>query len=117
MEPAAYESTPKGANVHKDTSNWDHDASHSRIVTCDIYLAAYLLCQGCELERVYRNERRRIAFVMKGNGAKEMKKAFMEGSVALDMRSFRENLKRVRNCLTHPNERSTPCPNQEKNPT
>lgn len=83
----------------------------SRVVTNDLYLAAYLYCEGCRLDRVYTNERRRVSFVLVGKAAKEKKQAFIEGKVFLNVGSFRRSLNFMRDLIiTHPDERSHSCP-------
>jgi hypothetical protein len=67
-----------------------------RIVTNDLYLAAYLLCQGCSLDQLVRNDRRRISFVFVGEKVRQLREAYRTGSVRLNVRSFRDSLVTVR---------------------
>lgn len=72
------------------------------------------------LERVYRNERSRVSFVLVGKAAKEMKRSFIMGKVFLNVGSFRRSLNFMRDLLptgaalrqagAHPDERSPSCP-------
>lgn len=93
----------------KNTSPAASSSTLSRVVTNDLYLAAYLFCEGCMLERVYRNERSRVSFVLVGKAAKEMKRSFIMGKVFLNVGSFRRSLNFMRD-LAHPDERSPSCP-------
>ncbi len=69
---------------------------NSSIITNDLYLAAYLLSEGCELSHLERNARRRVSFVFSGNRVRELRNNYQSGIVRLNVRSFRENLKTVR---------------------
>jgi len=85
----------------------------STIITNDLFLAAFLYTVGCPLSRMERNDRRRVSFVFTGKRVVELREAYRTGPVHLDIRSFRENLNRLRDRLgsmvagTHPEERST----------
>jgi hypothetical protein len=68
----------------------------STIITNDLYLAAFLHCVGCALDRVERNERRRVSFVFVGERVRDLREAYRTGPVRLDMRSFRESLLHIR---------------------
>lgn len=81
----------------------------SRIITNDLYLAAYLLSQGKELDKILRNGRRRLSFVLAGERVGELKDAYNEGPVYLDVRSFRESLTHIRKIMDT-EQRSVPCP-------
>lgn len=83
----------------------------SRILTNDIYLAAYLLCEGCDPADVMTNARRRISFVFVGSNVHELRQAYRNGTVALNIRTFRDSLARVRKLMTT-KQRSEPCPKQ-----
>jgi hypothetical protein len=69
------------------------------IITNDLYLAAFLHCVGCALDRVERNERRRVSFVFVGERVRELREAYRTGPVRLDMRSFRESLFHIRRLI------------------
>jgi hypothetical protein len=71
----------------------------STITTNDLYLAAFLHCAGCTLDRVERNERRRVSFVFVGERVRELREAYRTGPVRLDMRSFRESLFHIRRLM------------------
>lgn len=81
----------------------------SRVVTNDLYFAAYLLCEGYELDRVYHNGRGRVAFEFAGEGILEKKKAYKKGRVFLNVGSFRDKLKSIRG-IAYGQERSHSCP-------
>ena len=87
-------------------------ASHSTIITNDLFLAAFLSTVGCTLDRIEKNERRRVSFVFVGERCCELREAYRTGPVHVDMREFRENLNRLRDRLGetvsnhHPEERS-----------
>lgn len=81
----------------------------TRLVTNDIYLAAYLLCEDCQLDRVYHNGRKRAAFEFAGYGLLEKKKAYKKGRVFLNVGSFRAQLNHIRS-LAYGQERSLLCP-------
>jgi len=70
-----------------------------RIITNDLYLAAYLLCEGCELAGVERNERRRVSFVFAGERVRALREAYASGRVAVDVRALRDNLIHVRRLM------------------
>ena len=95
----------------------------SRVVTNDLYLAAYLYCEGCCLDKVYHNERKRVSFVFVGKSVQEKKQAFIEGKVFLNVGSFRRCLNFMRDLLPsgrhgtqNPDERSFSCPMQMSQP-
>ena len=83
----------------KNTSAEAVLSREKRIVTNDIFFAAFLLCKKLKLLEVLRNERHRVSFVLAGNGAKELRQAYFGGSVFLDVRSFREKLTHVRKIM------------------
>ena len=86
-----------------------------RIITNDLYCAAYLLCSDtCQLERIERNRRKRISFVFRGTQLRKLREAYRSGPVLLDMRSYRDNLKTVRRKMDE-TQRSALCP--ERSPT
>jgi hypothetical protein len=86
----------------------------SAIITNDLFLAAFLVSVGCTLDRIEKNERRRVSFVFVGERCRELREAYRAGPVHLDMRSFRENLNVLRDRLGRlvsehtPEERSAP---------
>jgi len=69
------------------------------IITNDLFLASFLHSVGCTLDRVQRNERRRVSFVFTGERVHELREAYRTGPVKLDMRSFRESLTHVRRMM------------------
>ena len=69
------------------------------IVTNDLYLAAFLHCVGCTLDHVEQNDRRRKSFVFIGERVQELREAYRNGPVKLDMRSFRESLFYIRRLM------------------
>lgn len=69
----------------------------NRVLTCDIYLAALLLCRRCRLVKVLKNERRRISFVIEGDQAGELKREYRNGHpVMINLRYFRDMLLTIR---------------------
>ena len=93
-----------------------HRPGSVRVITNDLFLAAFLCTVHCDLARVEKNERRRVSFVFVGDRVKELREAYRAGPVRVDMRSFRDNLNVLRNLLgqviaeSHPEKRSVPCP-------
>jgi hypothetical protein len=69
------------------------------IITNDLYLAAFLHSTGCSLSKVERNDRRRVSFVFYGERVRELRQAYREGPVKLDMRSFRDSLLHIRHLM------------------
>ena len=43
------------------------------IVTNDLFLAAFLVTVGCTLDRIEKNERRRVSFVFTGERVRELR--------------------------------------------
>jgi hypothetical protein len=90
-------------------------ASTQTIITNDLFLAAFLSTVGCTLDRIEKNDRRRVSFVFTGERVRELREAYRTGPVHLDIRAFRDNLNRLRDRLgetvaghshNHPEERS-----------
>lgn len=83
-----------------------------RIITSDVYCAACLLSLGCTLDKVVRNDRRRVAFVFEGERVREFKRAFKESDpVYVVAQSFRDALITVRRLVDSTlSQRSEPCP-------
>jgi hypothetical protein len=79
-----------------------------RLITNDLYLAAFLLCAGEHLCRLEHNGRRRISFVFAGERVKLLREQYQSGTVRLNMRSFRNSLKTVRAAMSgiEPEQRS-----------
>jgi hypothetical protein len=71
----------------------------SSIITNDLYLAAFLHSTGCSLSKVERNERKRLSFVFSGERVRELREAYREGPVKLDMRTFRDSLLHIRHLM------------------
>lgn len=69
------------------------------IITNDLFLAAFLSTVGCTLDRIEKNERRRVSFVFVGERVRELREAYRTGPVHVDMRTFRENLNLLRDRL------------------
>ena len=99
---------------HASTTHGNRSAPGStNIITNDLFLAAFLSTVGCTLDRIEKNERRRVSFVFVGDRCRELREAYRTGPVHLDIRSFRDNLNRLRDRLgsmvaeIHPEERST----------
>jgi hypothetical protein len=74
-------------------------ATAPTIITNDLFLAAFLSTVGCTLDRIEKNERRRVSFVFVGERVRELREAYRTGPVHVDMRTFRENLNRLRDRL------------------
>ena len=77
-----------------------------RVITNDLYLAAFLHCAGCNLDHVQKNERRRMSFVFIGERVQELREAYRTGPVRLDLRSFRESLSHIRRLVDGGEQRS-----------
>ena len=67
-----------------------------RIITNDLYLAAFLLCKHCRSFELLYNNRRRVSFVFYGDNVRELRQEYESGVVRLNVRSFRDNLKSIR---------------------
>jgi hypothetical protein len=89
-----------------------HSAASPAIITNDLFLAAFLSTVGCTLNRIEKNERRRVSFVFVGERCRELREAYRTGPVELDIPAFRGNLNRLRDLLDNkimefnPEERS-----------
>lgn len=83
-----------------------------RIITSDVYCAACLLSLGCTLDKVVRNDRRRVVFVFEGERVRELKQAYKAAEpVYVVAQSFRDALKTVRRLVDSTlSQRSVPCP-------
>jgi hypothetical protein len=68
----------------------------SRIITNDLYFAAFLLCRGAELCSLVHNNRRRISFVFAGENVHHLREEYEGGTVRLNVRSFKNQLLTVR---------------------
>jgi hypothetical protein len=71
----------------------------SRIMTCDIYLAAFLLTRHCRLEQVVKNPRQRVSFVIEGTGADLLRKQYRSEPVSVNLRFFRDRLLTLRRLM------------------
>jgi hypothetical protein len=69
------------------------------IITNDLFMAAFLVTVGCKLDRIERNERKRVSFVFAGEQVRELREAYRTGPVRLDMRLFRESLYTIRRAM------------------
>jgi hypothetical protein len=94
---------------HLMSEKYHIPAEAPRIVTNDRVLAAYLLSEGCELDRLVKNARRRVSFVFAGEKARRLREAYRAGVVRLQVHSFRESLVTVRRKMAE-TKRSAPCP-------
>jgi len=89
-----------------------YPADSCTIITNDLFLAAFLSTVGCTLDRIEKNERRRVSFVFVGERVRELRDAYRTGPVQIDMRNFRDNLNLLRDRLGrmvaghYPEERS-----------
>ena len=70
-----------------------------RLITNDLYLAAFLLCAGCRLAKLEHNGRRRISFVLSGEHVHRLRDEYQSGIVRLNMRCFRDSLLTVRRTM------------------
>jgi hypothetical protein len=82
------------------------------IITNDIFLASFLHCVGCMLDRVERNDRRRVSFVFVGERVRELREAYRTGKVSLDIRLFRDSMNFIRDRMNKAVASSTGCGNQ-----
>jgi hypothetical protein len=71
-------------------------AAAPTIITNDLFLASFLHCVGCTLDRVEKNERRRVSFVFTGERVRELRESYRTGRVSLDIRLFRESMNFIR---------------------
>jgi hypothetical protein len=67
-----------------------------RLITNDLYLAAFLVCQGCEWCGLVRNDRRRLSFVFSGENVHHLREQYESGIVRLNVRAYRDTLLTVR---------------------
>jgi len=88
--PAALEITPERGRIMPEKYQI------TRLITNDLYLAAYLLGQGCEWCGLVRNDRRRVSFVFSGSNVGRFREEYESGIVRLNVRSYRDNLLTVR---------------------
>jgi len=70
--------------------------TQSHLVTNDLYLAAFLMSQGCEMCGMIRSKRRRLSFVFDGPKVRILRTEYESGTVCLNVRSFKDNLLNVR---------------------
>ena len=71
----------------------------SQILTSDVYLVAYLLTQQCRLVKVMKNERHRVAFLVEGERVSQLRQAYRQGPVYLNVRFFRVQLLTIRRLM------------------
>ncbi len=84
----------------------------TRLITNDVYLAAYLLSEGTELDHLEKNSRNRVSFIFSGERVHLLRESYKQGKVLLNIRSFRENLIRMRQEMSSLKRRSErPCMN------
>lgn len=86
----------------------------SRILTNDLYLASYLLNQGCELSVVCNNRNRVTFSTVSCADVIEMRELYRSGKALVDISSFRESLKVVRKMMYHKQRSFSPCQNNKK---
>lgn len=85
--------------VEKYSMPCESTVSAAQILTSDVYLVAYLLTQKCRVARVLKNERRRVAFVVEGERVDELRRAYRQGPVYLNVRFFRVQLLTIRRLM------------------
>ena len=73
--------------------------TESQVLTSDVYLVAYLLTQQCNLLKVMKNERRRMAFLVEGERVAELRQAYRQGPVYLNVKFFRVQLLTIRRLM------------------
>jgi hypothetical protein len=100
---------PEGHAINPEGAIMSIKYHKTSIITNDLYLAAYLLSEGCELSHLERNARRRVSFVFSGDRVKELRDNYQSGIVRLNIRSYRDNLKTVRRKMDA-EHRSVSCP-------
>jgi hypothetical protein len=83
-----------------------------RIITSDVYCAACLLSLGCTLDKVVRNDRRRVAFVFEGERVRELKRAYKGPQpVYVEANAFRDSIITIRRLVDQSlSQRSDSCP-------
>ena len=69
------------------------------VLTSDVYCAAYLLTQHCELSQVLKNERSRVSFVFKGSNVGRLRNEYRRGPVYVNVRFLREKLITLRRLM------------------
>lgn len=84
------------------------------VITNDLYLAAYLVSNGCELRQCGRNARRRISFVIQGVNSKDLREKYRSGTVELNMKKYRDAIHSVRILMDQINW-SNKCPSRLQN--
>jgi hypothetical protein len=73
--------------------------TETQVLTSDVYLVAYLLTQQCKLAKVMKNERRRVAFLVEGERVAELRHAYRQGPVYLNVKFFRVQLLTIRRLM------------------
>lgn len=90
-------------------------SSESSVLTSDVYLAAYLLTQQCRIADVLKNDRRRVSFVVAGEGVADLRRAYRRGPVRVNISHFRDILINLRRRMdtnrVSGKQRSAVCPN------
>lgn len=81
------------------TSDFQSNQALERITTNDLYFAAFLLCKGCRLDKVQRNSRNRVSFIIAGINARELREEYRSESVTLNPSSFRDRLIEIRKSM------------------
>jgi hypothetical protein len=82
-------------------------ATPPTIITNDLFLASFLHCVGCTLDRIEKNERRRVSFVFTGERCRELRESYRTGRVSLDIKLFRDSMNFIRDRM---NEALLPAP-------
>lgn len=84
--------------------------SEEKIITNDLYCAAFLITKGCTVEKIAKNSRRRISMVVTGNNVQSLRDEYRKEIVKLNVKKYRDSIRYVRNLMDEC-QRSTLCPN------
>jgi hypothetical protein len=85
--------------VEKYTMPCERTPAETQVLTSDVYLVAYLLTQQCKLAKVLKNDRRRVAFLVEGERVTQLRQAYRQGPVCLNVRFFRVQLLTIRRLM------------------
>jgi len=85
-----------------------------RLITNDLYLAAFLMCAGADLCGLEHNGRRRVSFVFAGENVQRLRDEYQSGTVRLNVRSFRDSLLTVRRKMDHEQRSVTHAQNRNR---
>ena len=78
----------------------------TEIITNDVYLAAYLMCEGCILEQIEKNDRKRVSFILSGDDIRILREDFRVSTVRVSMPLFRDTLICLRRRMDEIQQRS-----------